>query len=162
VAEAVLRLLNSSSDSVSVAASKPSAIVGARCAKVAITRKLVDYVARQSAHHPLSSLSALLHAVVGENDNTEGLHHAAIALGSNMGDRFRNIELALRHLEGPEPSDTSEKGPIVRIVDTSFLYETAPMYVTDQSHFINGACLVRHVHSHVYMFADGRIWADRN
>jgi dihydroneopterin aldolase/2-amino-4-hydroxy-6-hydroxymethyldihydropteridine diphosphokinase/dihydropteroate synthase len=58
----------------------------------------------------------------------------ALALGSNVGDRVANIEGALSYLE--RKSD-------VRIVDTSFLYETAPMYVVDQPNFINGACLVR-------------------
>lgn len=58
----------------------------------------------------------------------------ALALGSNVGDRVANIEGALSYLE-----QTSD----VRIVDTSFLYETAPMYIADQPKFINGACLVR-------------------
>ena len=57
----------------------------------------------------------------------------ALALGSNLGDRFGNIERALRMLE-------QQHG--IKIVDTSFLYETAPMYVTDQPKFVNGACLV--------------------
>jgi 7,8-dihydro-6-hydroxymethylpterin-pyrophosphokinase len=45
-----------------------------------------------------------------------------------------NIEGALEFLE--QKSD-------VKIVDTSFLYETLPMYVQDQPRFVNGACLVR-------------------
>ncbi|KAG8750511.1 trifunctional dihydropteroate synthetase [Serendipita sp. 396] len=57
----------------------------------------------------------------------------ALALGSNIGDRVANIEGALSYLESN--SD-------IRIVDTSFLYETRPMYVLDQPKFINGACLV--------------------
>ncbi|KAG8835842.1 trifunctional dihydropteroate synthetase [Serendipita sp. 399] len=57
----------------------------------------------------------------------------AMALGSNMGDRLANIEGALSYLE--HNSD-------IRIVDTSFLYETGPMYLPDQPKFINGACLV--------------------
>jgi 7,8-dihydro-6-hydroxymethylpterin-pyrophosphokinase len=50
-----------------------------------------------------------------------------------VGDRVANIEGALEFLE--QKSD-------VKIVDTSFLYETLPMYVHDQPRFINGACLV--------------------
>jgi 7,8-dihydro-6-hydroxymethylpterin-pyrophosphokinase len=50
-----------------------------------------------------------------------------------VGDRVANIEGALNFLE--QKSD-------VKIVDTSFLYETLPMYVHDQPRFINGACLV--------------------
>lgn len=73
------------------------------------------------------------------------VHTAAIALGSNLGDRFANIEQALRLLEAPTHlcdapivGDNAE----VYIVDTSFMYETAPMYVTDQPSFINCACMV--------------------
>lgn len=70
----------------------------------------------------------------------------AISLGSNLGDRFANIELALRLLEAPQQfSDLPDigKDAEVTVTDTSFLYETAPMYVTDQPSFINCACLVR-------------------
>lgn len=76
---------------------------------------------------------------------------AAIALGSNLGDQFRNIELALRYLENPHlldisdddtPSGQKNEGAPVTITNTSFLYETAPMYVLDQPKFVNGACLV--------------------
>lgn len=64
-------------------------------------------------------------------------HRAVIALGSNLGDRFQNIEVALGLLE-QNPQNVN-----VDVVDTSFIYETAPMYVTDQPAFINCACIVR-------------------
>ena len=67
-------------------------------------------------------------------DKLSTSHRAVIALGSNLGDRFQNIEVALRLLE---------ENPQNAIVDTSFIYETAPMYVADQPAFINGACIVR-------------------
>lgn len=57
-----------------------------------------------------------------------------IALGSNVGDRFKNIENACREIDAD---------PDMRIVRTSHLYETAPMYVEDQDAFLNGACRVR-------------------
>lgn len=72
----------------------------------------------------------------------------ALALGANVGDRFRNIELALRYLENPEPilievrKNLDNMEGDLRVVETSFLYETAPMYVVDQPSFINCACLV--------------------
>ncbi|KAK2460030.1 hypothetical protein APHAL10511_007953 [Amanita phalloides] len=69
-------------------------------------------------------------------------HRAAIALGSNLGDRFRNVELALRLLEEPSLCALGETCPVIDIVDTSFMYETAPMYVTEQPAFINCACIV--------------------
>lgn len=66
---------------------------------------------------------------------------AAIAFGSNLGDSFHNIEFALRLLEVPNEILKDVAGK-VDIVNTSFLYESTPMYVEDQPSFINGACMV--------------------
>lgn len=68
-------------------------------------------------------------------------YNVAIALGSNLGDSFHNIEYALRlfeYLPGEDKDDVS----FVHVINTSFLYKTAPVYVTDQPAFINGACMV--------------------
>ena len=51
-----------------------------------------------------------------------------LALGSNIGDRAANLDAAQRHL-----------APQVRIDRVSLVYETAPMYVTDQPAFLNMA-----------------------
>lgn len=59
-------------------------------------------------------------------------HRAFIALGSNLGDRVAMIEEACREMEA--------RG--IRVKRTSSLFETAPMYVTDQGTFLNGACEV--------------------
>lgn len=48
-----------------------------------------------------------------------------LAVGSNLGHRYSNIQKALRLLNQ-------------KVVRTSFLYETAPMYVLDQPPFLNG------------------------
>jgi len=75
-----------------------------------------------------------------------GQHLAAIALGSNLGDRFANIEAALRLLDQPELISAPKEQGIstsLAVVNTSFLYETAPMYVTDQPSFLNCTCIVR-------------------
>ena len=72
-------------------------------------------------------------------------HKVMIGVGTNMGDRFANIELALRMLEVPAQFLPTRPDPHLSIVDTSFMYETAPMYVTDQPMFINCACVVRHL-----------------
>lgn len=58
---------------------------------------------------------------------------AYIALGSNVGDRLAAIEHACR---------TIDRSPDMRILRTSSLYETEPMYVENQDRFLNGACLV--------------------
>lgn len=62
-------------------------------------------------------------------------HLAVIAIGSNVGDRYHNIESALRDLESHANN--------FKIRDTSFLYESEPMYVLDQDRFLNCAILVR-------------------
>lgn len=57
---------------------------------------------------------------------------AYIALGSNMGDRVAEIERACNEMD--------RRG--IKVKRTSSLWETEPMYVTDQDRFINGACEV--------------------
>ena len=66
--------------------------------------------------------------------NNTGERVLAIALGSNLGDKVRNIETALRILE-------TQHG--IHVIDTSFLYESSSMYIKDQPAFVNGACLVK-------------------
>lgn len=58
---------------------------------------------------------------------------AFIALGSNVGDRVGMIEKACELLNND---------PNIVVRRTSCLYETEPMYVEDQSRFVNGACEV--------------------
>ncbi|KAI8911553.1 Dihydropteroate synthase-like protein, partial [Gorgonomyces haynaldii] len=56
-----------------------------------------------------------------------------LAIGSNLGDRVKNMHSAIRLLQ--------TKG--IQLLETSFLYESAPMYVTDQPSFLNGALKVK-------------------
>ena len=51
-----------------------------------------------------------------------------LALGSNLGDRRGNLEAAIARLS-----------PAVTVTARSAVYETAPMYVTDQPAFLNMA-----------------------
>ncbi|KAF7439989.1 trifunctional dihydropteroate synthetase [Pleurotus ostreatus] len=75
-------------------------------------------------------------------------HVVALAIGSNIGDSCRNIEYALRLLEDPSSHlQSGETGapnvpPHLVVTDTSFMYQSAPMYVTDQPPFFNCACIV--------------------
>jgi dihydroneopterin aldolase/2-amino-4-hydroxy-6-hydroxymethyldihydropteridine diphosphokinase/dihydropteroate synthase len=88
-------------------------------------------------------LPALLASVNPKVSSPTPTHTVAIALGSNLGDRFANIETALRLIEHPSQLLVCMDDAVaVSVVNTSFMYETAPMYVTDQPRFANCACLV--------------------
>ncbi|KAJ7701750.1 Dihydropteroate synthase-like protein [Mycena rosella] len=116
---------------VTVRAAKPSAIVFASSSEIEICRTYSDY--------PESFIQGM---EPGQNPTSDmATHTVALALGSNLGDRFYNIELALRLLETPE-AFLGTKDATIAVVDTSFMYESAPMYVTDQPSFINCACMI--------------------
>jgi dihydropteroate synthase/2-amino-4-hydroxy-6-hydroxymethyldihydropteridine diphosphokinase len=63
------------------------------------------------------------------NNQTAHFIRVYIAVGSNLGNRFENIASSVKELCSDEK---------VNLIQTSFLYETAPMYVTDQPAFLNG------------------------
>jgi len=78
-----------------------------------------------------------------------------IAVGANIGDRFNNLMKGISMLENTTCDDINIKEnhdllvskhmddkthePLIRMITTSFLRETPPMYVTDQPSFLNGA-----------------------
>ena len=151
---------------VTVRAAKPKALVFADAAEVEIVRTSRDYpddatkikvttlgapslgLEPPFAPSPLGLLALVAASDPGSSaaPSLHGQHLAAIALGTNLGDRFANIEAALRLLEKPElisASDEAGTASSLAVVNTSFLYETAPMYVTDQPSFLNCACIVR-------------------
>lgn len=120
---------------------KPSAIMFAECAGVEVERDRAYFeaVSVNGTEENHANVSASFTEKVNEAAISIGLssdqewHVAAIALGSNVGDRFANIERAVLLLGQSEDC---------RLVDTSFLYETEPKYYTDQPKFINGACRI--------------------
>ncbi len=67
----------------------------------------------------------------GNDSDDQHRHRAFVAVGSNLGNRYENIARALEMLCEPSSGTTLRK--------TSFLHQTAPMYVTDQPAFLNGA-----------------------
>lgn len=89
---------------------KPSALMFADTSGVQITR---------TRNKPL----------IDEENLEAGEHIAYLAIGTNLGDRVRHIEEALNQV--------SKKG--ICIIDTSFLYETAPVYIMEQPRFLNAA-----------------------
>jgi 2-amino-4-hydroxy-6-hydroxymethyldihydropteridine diphosphokinase len=56
---------------------------------------------------------------------------AAIALGSNLGDREENLDLAIEHLRS-----------LGTVKKTSSFHDTAPVGYTNQPHFLNAALLL--------------------
>lgn len=79
-----------------------------------------------------SSLSSSPLPISRPSENAAKKYTAYIALGSNLGDRIDWIEKACNEM--------SRRG--IKVKRTSSLWETEPMYVTDQDNFINGACEV--------------------
>ncbi|KAI8355198.1 Dihydropteroate synthase-like protein [Mortierella sp. GBAus27b] len=132
---------------ITVKVEKPSAIVFAGSAGVEITRDRAFFansaVANRTHARGLSSVSTIP-GIPGHQADLKLpargpvpahlTHEVYLALGSNIGDSAANITKALGLLE---------QAGNVRVVDTSFLYETPPMYVTDQPPFLNAACKVK-------------------
>ena len=84
--------------------------------------------------HSLSSFSKSEIHVQSEKTNvSRPWIQAFIALGSNLGDRIDWIEQACKQMANL---------PEIKLVRTSSLWETDPMYVVDQEKFINGVCEV--------------------
>ena len=78
-------------------------------------------------------------------------HRAYIALGSNIGDRVANIEQACNLMDA--------RG--LKVIHTSGLYETAPMYLEDQQSFINGACEVGLLFAIIHtLLESSKIWIE--
>ncbi|KAJ3049583.1 trifunctional dihydropteroate synthetase, partial [Rhizophlyctis rosea] len=131
---------------VTVRVEKPSALVFAQGAGVEITRDRSDFglgerdekvqappATSHDAKDPVAATTAAAASEQKDASSAPVSHVAFLAFGSNLGDRARNIEEGLARL-------TSAGN--VRVDDTSFLYETAPMYKTDQPQFLNGVVKV--------------------
>lgn len=99
---------------ITVQAEKPSALTFAECPGVEITR--------ERSFFNLEEFSS-----VGE-----GKHDVFLAIGSNVGDRFKAVKDSLIELE--------KRG--IAVKRTSNLYQSAPMYVLDQPTFLNGVIQV--------------------
>ena len=156
VARITLRHANHPDDIVTVRAAKPKALIFAEAAEVEIVRTSHNYPVPTKVEvsalglpslglDPPVGLAALNLLAQDSASFPPEQHLAAIAIGSNLGDRFANIEAALRLLDQPELIVANEQGtsPTLVVINTSFLYETAPSYVADQPNFLNCACIVR-------------------
>ncbi|KAF8439778.1 Dihydropteroate synthase-like protein [Boletus edulis BED1] len=143
----VLEYTKDPDDTVTIKLSKVNALALAASAQIQITRQRDDFAdvfaARGAKERLLPPPTVIRPEEEAVHSGSSSSHSVALALGSNLGDRFANIETALRLLEVPTSllSDLPEDAQ-VSVVDTSFMYETAPMYVTDQPLFANCACMI--------------------
>ena len=132
---------------ITVRVEKPNAITFASSAGVEITRTtfsledkmrhlVLPYLNRASFElkKRVDGASACTVSVDDAKLSEEDGHIAFLALGSNMGDSIANIKESLQLLE---------KDNNCKVLDTSFLYDTSPMYNVDQPRFVNAACKVK-------------------
>ncbi|KAK9322807.1 Dihydropteroate synthase-like protein [Lipomyces orientalis] len=103
-------------EKVTVKAEKPRAIAFARGPAVQITRSRRYYSTEATRFR----------------QNNEKEHIAYLGMGSNLGERAALLSAALIELE--------KRG--IRILGTSSMYESAPMYVENQPRFLNAVCKV--------------------
>jgi dihydroneopterin aldolase/2-amino-4-hydroxy-6-hydroxymethyldihydropteridine diphosphokinase/dihydropteroate synthase len=120
---------------IAVRVEKPSAILFADCSGIEVVRDRVWL--KQMIEAEEKTGQKFIHYAGKLNFSKEipaGYTHTAyIAFGSNVGDRVDNINKAFGLLE-------TECSSVV--LDTSFLYETPPMYYTEQPAFLNGVCKI--------------------
>ena len=108
--------------------------------KVKFIVSLPKYSSHKSMHRIKALSTTLLSRTAWQsmkqrshmNEPDAGKHTVFIALGSNLGDRLHHLEAACGLMA---------KGGI-KLVRTSGLYETKPMYMEDQGQFLNGVCEV--------------------
>lgn len=98
-----------------------------------IRSQVIPTLTSQEKCSPSASYLARTHSSRRNGTMTSAPQTALIALGSNLGNRFANIEQALQKMQN--------RG--LQVTNTSFLYETAPMYMEEQGAFYNGVCEVR-------------------
>lgn len=111
---------------------KPSAILFADASGIEVTRDR-HWLNRMLEEERKSRRPFAHHVDTAKEIPAEYTHTAYIALGSNMGDRVNNLYNALDMLENECQSV---------VLDTSFLYETPPMYYTEQPAFLNAVCKI--------------------
>lgn len=141
---------------ISLTVKKPSAIALAAHPTLKITRCLGDYSTEAPTEvEPIPTLVPPLRShpsIPSTNDSASvlGLEETAVtaylAIGTNLGDRIKNLQDALASL--PRISEESIGAEVtaqrfLHVTKCSQLYESEPMYVVDQPQFINGAIQVR-------------------
>lgn len=98
-----------------------------------LTRKVKVRILKGTTYSDDAEVRPQQKAQFTSNLTNEAESYAIIALGSNLGHRVDSIEAACNLISGD---------PDLRIISTSPLYETRPMYYDDQGRFVNGVCKV--------------------
>lgn len=108
---------------------KPVALMFAKHPSVQVTRSRTDFLQRSIPSRRFSTSSRAVNVTP---------HTAFLGLGTNLGDRVENLANALTKLRelGKEQ---------IKVVDTSFLYESEAMYHEEQNQFLNAAVKVRRI-----------------
>jgi len=120
-AMADLLLAKSHVKKVNLYVEKPSALLLAKSAGIEITRESHTNNSNAPSSNSSDNLGAKQHEVY-------------IGLGSNLGDRVKNISQAIKILEAKK---------YATVIGTSFLYQTPPALVTDQPMFLNAVCKIK-------------------
>ncbi|KAG5456820.1 MAG: hypothetical protein BJ554DRAFT_3329, partial [Olpidium bornovanus] len=126
----------------------PSAVAAVRVPAVPGTPRPPPAPSPRGPADPAGRSPSSLASPSSPPSSAGGRHVAFVALGSNLGVLHANIFEALRRLEAPEPpSSRGQPGSPsaaarCSVLDTSFLYQTTPMYVEEQPAFLNAACKV--------------------
>ncbi|GAA5827441.1 hypothetical protein JCM3770_005838 [Rhodotorula araucariae] len=112
-----------------VRVAKPAALMFARHPSVQVTRTRADFPA-------LSLLSGTRTLSTAASAPAALAHVAYLGLGTNLGARAGNLNDAVSKLE----EVTAGK---VKVVDTSFMYESEAMYHEEQDKFLNAAVKIQ-------------------
>lgn len=113
-------------EKVKVVAGKPSALTWAEMAGIEIVRTKNDFDAPIELHQPSQPGDTLFPQT--EVDTSKPIHNVYIAFGTNIGDQWANIQRAADLL--------NSNG--VKVLRTSSIYKSKPMYVKEQDEFYNG------------------------
>ncbi|OMJ25575.1 Folic acid synthesis protein fol1 [Smittium culicis] len=114
-------------EKVSVLIKKPCVLIFANCSAVKITRTREQLFKELGLELP--SIQNYTNSSTQPNSLAKS-HISYIAIGTNLGDRLKNIHNSLKKI--------NESGTC-SVVDTGFLYQSKPMYVEDQPLFLNTA-----------------------
>ncbi|GAA5978007.1 hypothetical protein JCM5350_006296 [Sporobolomyces pararoseus] len=115
--------------------SKPVAIMFAKAPSVSVLRERSDF-----NYDSNSSRSYSTNTINTNGTNLEKKKKVAfLGIGTNLGNRVENLSNALKRLRDQEEEDGSSW---LKVVDTSYLYESEAMYHEDQDRFLNAAIKV--------------------